>query len=159
MTDVDLDHLAKILFVKLAEPLYNTIFPLSILYCLEEKTILSLHLGSRELGSPPWEQSIYIHYLKFCTGALSLLHLLMYSIIYISTLSCIVILHLGLYSVQLYFFAQIIPALGTASSFNWLLCRSDIPNHCVYVAMAVAVGGMLSTSLFFGTTRSSRFVV
>lgn len=79
--DMDLDHLAKAVFVRF--PTANFFFSSSSFPFLNECTICSPHPRNGELHSPSTVQSTYKHIFKFfCTDVSLLLHLLIYSVIY-----------------------------------------------------------------------------
>ena len=63
--DVDLDHLAEVVFVRFLHLSYSFLPPLSILTLWKEVTMHSPHFRSGELCSPFFKQSTYINYLEF----------------------------------------------------------------------------------------------
>lgn len=120
--DFNLDHLAKVVFIRVFH-CKVTLFPhLSLLHSWKEVAVHSTHLGSGGL----FQLFGIILRSKF----VSFLHFLTYSVM------CGYRYGLNIYFILcdlilLYFFiAQIVPALNTGSSFTWFLCPFDTSHQC-----------------------------
>ena len=101
---------------------------------------------------------IYLEF--FCTWNLPfLLHVLIYSIIYLyqyELMDIYFILWVIIQYYSAYFVVHTVPALATGSSFNWLLCFSDTPPSMWFFFF---LSFFWSLSLLSGTTRCSRLML
>lgn len=110
--NVDLDHLAAIVFVRFLHYKVALSLPPSTLSSVER-------VGS--YGSPFWGYRIYINYLEFfCICPLSLIYLSNHLFISMCELTDIYFtLWIIIPYYFIYLFAQIVPTLAIESSFSW----------------------------------------
>ena len=141
---VELNHLAEIVFF-LISPLrsYLSVMPTpscSLHYTLKEKSLCTGQIQGVENYAPlPWGQNICTNYLEFsfCTWGLfplphsiilSVIHLLIHSLWFISKDSCIFILYLNCNPIPPYPFCwSNFSSFGIGSSFSLLLFPFDVP--------------------------------
>lgn len=95
-------------------------------------TVLTYRMG--RFISPPWGQNIYIHFLEFCTKDLSLLlHLLLYSIIYLFSYRLMDIYFILWFIIQYYFIFLIKLFQLWPLDVQWFLGSFDIsPSWCLF---------------------------
>ena len=114
-------------------------------------TVLTYRIG--RFISPPWGQNIYIHFLKFYTKDLSfLLHLLLYSIIYLFSYRLMDIYFILWFIIQYYFIFLIKLFQLWPLDSQWFLCSFDI-------SPSLSAFFFFSTSSLIDTTKCSRLIV